>query len=407
MRVVIVGGGQAGASVVSKLRQLGFDGELLMISQETVPPYERPPLSKKHLQNHTAGKLVAILPEEFWTECRVELRLNTRVDAIDPEARFLQAGKERIDFDHLVLATGSSARRLPEAITNGLEQIFHLRDVEDANALHAHLQPGTSLVIVGGGYIGMELAATARVKGLEVTVIERDDRILKRVASMPLSNEIGRWHRDNGVRIIECAGVAKLSGRKAVQNVTLQDGTKIRADIVVVGVGVSPRTGLAEAAGLELHNGISVNALGLTSRPGIWAAGDCASFEFEGRVLRLENVQNAIEQAETVAENILGANKNYRPLPTFWSEQFDHLVQIAGLFHPSMTTVNRQTPSGTSFWHYHDDNLKAVEVLNDPKAFSIARRMLADGRSPAADEVASPDLNLKTLLKTSKKTEPV
>ncbi|MES0812261.1 FAD-dependent oxidoreductase [Roseibium sp. SCPC15] len=403
MRIVVIGGGQAGASVVSKLRGLGFEGDILLFSGENEPPYERPPLSKKHLLQEAPGTPVPVLPAEFWQENHVDLRLETIVDGIDPKGCSIRVGPDRVQFDHLVLATGSSARRLPFEDTRHCKNLFHLRNLTDANNLHAQLEPGKAMVLIGGGYIGMELAATARMRGLKTTVIEREERILKRVASPELSGHIADWHREQGVSVIEAAGPFRLSGKTVVDGVQLGNGTGIPADIIVAGIGAVPNTELAQVAGLSLDNGIAVDSFGRTSEPNIWAAGDCAAFVFEGRRIRLESVQNAIDQAETVAENILGANREYTPTPTFWSEQFDHLVQIAGLYEPDMISVCRKSASGISYWHYKGDMLKAVEVVDDPKTFSVARRLLSDGKSPSPELVSSAERNLKEILKATRK----
>ncbi|MEM9631163.1 MAG: FAD-dependent oxidoreductase [Pseudomonadota bacterium] len=402
MRVIVVGGGQAGASVVAKLRSLGFEGDILLLTSESEPPYERPPLSKKHLSQESLGVPVPILPAEFWQDNQVDLRLKAKVEAIDLPGNSVKIGPESFTFDHLVLATGASARQLPIEDTADRGNIFHLRNLADANAIHAQLEPGKSMVLIGGGYIGMELAATARMRGLETTIIERDERILKRVASAELSSRIVDWHRKQGVSIIEAIGSFHLSGDTIIDGVRLFDGTEIPADIIVAGVGAAPNTELAEAAGLAIDNGIAVDSFGRTTQPNVWAAGDCASFVFNGRRIRLESVQNAIDQAETVAENILGASKEYIPTPTFWSEQFNHLVQIAGLYEQNMETICRQAASGNSFWHYRNGVLKAVEVVDDPKTFSIARRLLSDGKSPSPELVASAERNLKEILRTAR-----
>ncbi|MES0881026.1 NAD(P)/FAD-dependent oxidoreductase [Roseibium sp. SCP14] len=402
MRVVVIGGGQAGASVASKLRNLGFEGDILLFTDESEPPYERPPLSKKHLLQDAADTPVSILAAGFWQENQVDLRLETKVDAIDPVKCSVLVGPDRFPYDHLVLATGSSARRLPVEGARDRKNMFHLRSLADANALRAELKPGKSMVLIGGGYIGMELAATAKMRGLETTVIERDERILNRVASAALSNRIAEWHRGQGVSVFEAVKSVCLSGETACGVVQLSNGTDIPADIIVAGIGAVPNTGLAEAAGLFLDNGIAVDSFGRTSQPNIWAAGDCASFVFDGLRIRLESVQNAIDQAETVAQNIVGASMEYVPTPTFWSAQFDHLIQMVGLYDSDMETVCRRATSGTSYWHYRSGILKAVEVIDDPKTFSIARRLLSDGMSPSPELVASVDRNLKEILKAAR-----
>jgi 3-phenylpropionate/trans-cinnamate dioxygenase ferredoxin reductase component len=401
MRIVVIGGGQAAASAIRRLRQLGYDGDILLVSREPFPPYERPPLSKSHLAIGAANEPKMIFPEDFWEENAVDLRLSEEVQSIDVETNSVLVGTKKISFDHLILATGASPRKFPDQMTKGLNGTHQLRNVADANRLRSQLNPGRSLVLVGGGFIGMELAATARQLGLTVTVIERDERILNRVASTQLSNIIRQWHLENDVTLIEGQETTGFLGTKNVTGVQLSNGAEVCADLVVLGIGVIPDCALANAAGLQVDNGVLVDDYGSTNRSGIWAAGDCASFSFEGRMVRLENVQNAIDQAENVAENILGANKKYTPTPTFWSNQYDHIVQIVGLYQPGMITVCRQSSGRLSFWHYSYNNLKAVEVIDDPKTFAIARRLLTDGRSPAPELVADDDRILKEFLRSA------
>ena len=337
-------------------------------------------------------------PEAFYAENAISLRLGARVTGIDTASRSLSIGGETLQYDTLVLATGSVPRRLPDAIGGNLHGVFTLRDLADVDTMRLCFKPGARVVIVGGGYIGLEGAAVAAQLGLDVTVLEMAPRILQRVAAPETSDHFRTLHRAQGVKILESTGLSRLLGDGHVNAARLSDGREIPADFVIVGVGIAPDTALAEAAGLTLDNGIETDAQGRTSAPHVWAAGDCTSFPWRGGRLRLESVQNAIDQAECVAENILGAGKNYVPQPWFWSDQYDTKLQIAGLNTGYDHIVTRRSADTVSFWYYLGDTLLAVDAMNDPRGFMVAKRLLAAGRSPDAALVADPGTDLKALL---------
>ncbi len=400
-RVVVVGGGQAAASLARKLRSLKFDGDIRLLCGETSLPYHRPPLSKKFLLAEDGAEHDAIYRETFYEGQGIEVSLGCWVDAIAPSAKTVSAGDETIAYDHLVLATGVSARQLPPALTGGRSGLYTLRSVDDAVHLRTELTPGRKILIVGGGYIGLELAATAMDRGLSVTVLEAAPRVLARVATPALSASVRSRHTERGVEMLEGAALAEVTGEVAATGAILSDGRRIDADLVVVGIGAEPVVDLAEKAGLAIENGIHTDDHGRTSVPGIWAAGDCASFPYRGNRIRLESVQNAIDQAETVAENILGAEKIYDPVPTFWSQQFDDMIQIVGLSPADASVVQRpgQKPGAESFWSFGPDGLVAVEVINEPKTYALARRLIGAGISPSAEVLADPSSDLKSLLR--------
>lgn len=405
MRVVIVGGGQAAASVAATLRKREFSGEILMLCQEDCLPYERPPLSKKYLLPSRANERKTIFPDAYWPAHEITAKLSCTVTGIDPIRKITKSDHGSIGYDHLVLATGSSPRRLPERMKGNLGDLCYLRSLEDAGQLRRRLARSNSLILIGGGYIGLELAATARTMGLDVTVVERDVHILNRVASTSLAGTVRNWHQHHGVRLLERTEIKAFTDDHGVTGVLLANGEKLTSDCIAVGIGAVPNTALAFNAGLQINNGIAVDAFGQTSTPGIWAAGDCASFPYFERRIRLESIQNAIDQGEAVAENILGSQREYVPLPTFWSDQFDHTIQIAGLIEPGMKAVIRDAPSGRSYWHYRDGLLQAVEVTDDPKSYSIGRRMLSERLSPSSEAISDGNRNLKDILKTCR--EPV
>jgi 3-phenylpropionate/trans-cinnamate dioxygenase ferredoxin reductase subunit len=265
--------------------------------------------------------------------------------------------------------------------------------------MRPYFTAGKRVVIVGGGYIGLEGAAVAAKLGLDVTVVEMAPRILQRVASAETSDFFRDLHSAHGVKIIEATGLERLIGDGHVTAARLTDGRELPADFVIVGVGITPATDLAQAAGIALENGIATDAQGRTSAPHVWAAGDCASFPTAGGQMRLESVPNAIDQAECIAGNILGAEKAYVPEPWFWSDQFDIKLQIAGLNSGYDQIVTRRTDGAVSFWYYNGGRLLAVDAMNDPRAFMVAKRLLAMGKSPDAALVADPETELKALLK--------
>ena len=398
--IVVVGAGQAGASLVAKLRKDGFDGELTLIGAEPVPPYQRPPLSKGYLLGEMALERLYLRPESFYAEQGVTLRLGQEVTAIDPAERTVTLGDEVLRYDDLVLTTGSEPRRLPAAIGGDLDGVFVVRSLADVDAMAAHVTEGKRALIVGGGYIGLEAAAVAAKRGVQVTLVEMADRILQRVAAPETSDYFSALHGGHGVDIREGVGLERLLGETQVNGAVLSDGSALEVDFVVVGVGIAPATALAEAAGLEIDNGIKVDGLGRTSDPHIWAAGDCTSFPHRGRRLRLESVPNAIDQAECVAGNLLGAGKDYVPKPWFWSDQYDVKLQIAGLNTGYDRIVTRQGDGPTvSFWYYRGDDLLAVDAMNDPRAYMIGKRLIEAGRSADPAVVGDPAADLKALLK--------
>ncbi|CUH69823.1 Rhodocoxin reductase [Thalassovita autumnalis] len=400
-KIVVVGAGQAGASLVAKLRSLGFDGEVTLIGAEPVLPYQRPPLSKAYLLGDMALERLYLRPESFYADNNITLRLGAEVTSIDRAAKTVQLAEGAIDYDALVLTTGSAPRHLPAAIGGALEGVHVVRGLADVDAMGPEFGDGKSVLIVGGGYIGLEAAAVAAKKGLKVTLVEMADRILQRVAAPETSDYFRALHQSHGVEILESVGLTRLTGDTRVSGAELSDGTTLEVDFVIVGVGITPGTDLAEAAGLEIDNGIKTDALGRTSDPAIWAAGDCASFPYRDGRLRLESVPNAIDQAECVAENLLGAEKTYVPQPWFWSDQYDVKLQIAGLNtgYDRIITRAGDKDGAMSFWYYQGDTLLAVDAANDPRAYMVGKRLIDGGKSPAPDLLADPATDLKSLLR--------
>lgn len=398
--VVVVGAGQAGCALVAKLRAEGFDGRITLIGAESVPPYQRPPLSKAYLLGEMELERLFLRPAAFYADHGIDLRLSATVERIDPAARTVTlTGGEVLAYDALALTTGSTPRRLPAAIGGTLPGVLVMRDLGDADRMAPELVAGRRVVIIGGGYIGLEAAAVCAKKGLDVTLVEAAPRILQRVAAPVTSDYFRALHHAHGVTIREGVGVDRIEGEGRVTGVLLADGTVLPADLVVVGVGITPNTALAEAAGLKVENGIWTDDHARTSDPHIWAAGDCASLTFNGQRIRLESVGNAIDQAEVAALNILGRDVAYAPAPWFWSDQYDCHLQIAGLNLGHDAVHVRDDNGAVSHWYYAGDRLIAVDAMSDSRAYMVGKRLIEAGKSPEPAVVADPATNLKALLK--------
>lgn len=400
MHTVIIGAGQAGAALAAKLRSLGTQGAITLIGEEASPPYQRPPLSKAYLMGQMPADRLWLRSPEFWADHDITLCLGTPVDAIDTAAQTVTLGDRVLSYTNLALTTGSSPRRLPAQIGGDLAGVYTVRSLADVDAMKASFVMGARLVVVGGGYIGLEAAAVGAKLGLHVTVVEMAPRILQRVAASATSDYFRALHTAHGVTILEATGLQRLEGQGHVSAVHLSDGRSLPADFVIVGVGVTPNTALAQAAGIALDNGIATDAQGRTSAPHVWAAGDCASFHHAGGRIRLESVGNAIDQAELVATNIAGGQQEYRAAPWFWSDQYDTKLQIAGLNTGYDRTITRMGDGGAvSFWYYGGDRLLALDAMNDARAYMVGKRLIEAGKSPDPALIANPETDLKALLK--------
>lgn len=396
--VIVIGAGQAGSSAVVKLRNAGFEGEITLIGAETAPPYQRPPLSKKYLLGEMDLERLYLRPMDFYAEQGIILRLGETVTGIDVDTKTINIGDEKLSYDHLIFTTGSDPRRLPAAVGGDLDGVYVVRGLTDVDAMQPEFAPNRHVLIIGGGYIGLEAAAVAAKLGLRVTLVEMADRILQRVASTQTSDYFRTLHTSHGVDIREGVGLSKLIGDTRVTAAELTDGSTLDVDFVIAGVGITPSTALAEIAGCDIENGIKTDAQGRTSVDGIWAAGDCASFPYQGGRIRLESVPNAIDQAELIATNIIGGENEYIAKPWFWSDQFDIKLQIAGLNTGFDNVVSRITDTTTSFWYYQGEKLLAVDAMNDPRAYMIGKRLIESGKSPDRAAVGDPTTDLKSLM---------
>ena len=398
---VVVGGGQAGFAFSAKLRELGYPGRIVLIGDEKHPPYQRPPLSKAYLLGETTVERLQFRPEQFYANNGIELRLSTRVLSVSRDHRSVMLSDGgTLSYDHLVFATGARPRRLPNEIGGGLASVHYMRTLDDADSLAAVCRGGRELLVVGGGYIGLEAAAVARKLGAQVTLIEAAPRILQRVASPETASYFRALHRRHGVDLREGVGLAGLTeagGR--IAGAKLTDGSTVQVDLVVVGIGVVPNQELAAAAALRCDNGIVVDAFCRTGDPRIMAVGDCASIPLDDALIRLESVGHAIEHAQTAASILMGSDQSYRPNPWFWSDQFDVKLQIAGLLTGYDRVVTRgAAPGPTSHWYYFGDRLLAVDAMNDPRAYMIGKKLIQAGRSPRPETIVDPAADLKSLL---------
>ncbi len=398
--IVVVGAGQAGASLVAKLRGLGYDGLLTLIGEEPVPPYQRPPLSKKYLLGEMEVERLYLRPLSFYAEQHIGLRTGVSALSIDRVGKFLALSDgTSLSYSQLALTTGSRPRLLPAAIGGDLPGVYSVRTLADVDAMALEFREDRRLLIVGGGYIGLEAAAVARQRGMQVTLIEMAERILQRVAAPETSDYFRGLHRGHGVDIREGIGLDRLEGSGRVKGALLSDGSVLKVDCVVAGVGIAPDTRLAEVAGLDIDNGVRVDELGRTSDPVIFAAGDCASFPYRGTRVRLESVPNAIDMAEALAGAMLGGSDPYVAKPWFWSDQYDIKLQIAGLNSGyNHVFVRAGAKEGTqSVWYYRGAELLAIDAMNDARAYMTGKRWIEAGVSPLAAAIADPATDLKVL----------
>ncbi len=385
-RVVIVGAGHAGGSAAAFLRQFGWEGDISLIGEEPVLPYQRPPLSKAWLKGEATQGDLELRPADFYSTAGIDVQLGTTVARIDRASKtVVLASGAAVAYSRVIIATGSKLRTLPVPGMN-LAPLLELRTMADADRIKDVVRPGLRLIIVGGGYVGLEVAASARTLGATVTVIEREARLLARVASVALSEHVLGQHRGKGVDILLGASVAAIEGEGGrVGGVLLSDGRRIAGDAVLVGIGASGQMDLAHQAGLACGDGIKVDAAARTSDPDIYAIGDCSSrpMMLYWRDVRLESVPNAVEQAKQAASDICGKPVPLADVPWFWSDQFDMRLQMAGLAHDVDRTVVRGNPAEGKFavFHLHADGcVQAVEAVNMTAEY-MGGRLLIGKRS--------------------------
>jgi 3-phenylpropionate/trans-cinnamate dioxygenase ferredoxin reductase subunit len=402
--IVIVGGGQAGFQVASALRGKKFDGPITILAEEPVLPYQRPPLSKEYLKGEVAEHQVLLRPQEFYATRNIEVRLNARATAIDrAKGRVALANDETLGYDCLVLATGARVRPLPVPGTE-LAGVVYLRTLADSAALKPLLAAARNVVVIGGGFIGLECASVSATLGRRTVVLEAADRLMGRVVSPVLSAYYHDLHRSRDVDVRLGAAVTELHGVDGhVTKVRSADGSDLPADLVIIGIGIVPNDDLAAAAGLPCDRGIVVDAMLRTVDPNIYAIGDCAAFPHPmAQVLvRLESVQNAVDQGKTVADAILGEAKPYTAVPWFWSDQYDAHLQIAGLCHPydATVTIGDLAAGSFSLLYFRSEALVGIDSVNRPADHVAARKLFAAGKVVTLTQARAPGFDLKAATK--------
>lgn len=404
---IVVGASHAGSALAVQLRKEGWTGRIVLIGEEAHLPYHRPPLSKAVLAGEKTLDAVVLRPESLYAASGVELRLGEQVVSLDRAAQTVRlAGGETLHYDALALCTGARPRQLPG--TEGMAGVFCLRNADDALHIREAAANGRHAVIVGGGYIGLEVAAVLRVRGLEVTVLEAASRVLRRVASPVLAEYFEALHKAHGVQILTSVTGLELLGGPRVTGVRETNGTVHAADLVIVGIGVQPEIQLAKAAGLEIDNGIVVDAGARTSDPRIFAAGDCTLHPSAryGRQLRLESAQNALDQARVAAANICGKDVLYDALPWFWSDQYDIKLQSAGLpleheHHMVRGDVTNADGKGFTVLHLRGDTMIAADCINRAREFIACKRLISERIPLNVEALADETLSLEECVKAS------
>jgi 3-phenylpropionate/trans-cinnamate dioxygenase ferredoxin reductase subunit len=399
--LVVVGAGQAATQAAQTLRQQNYPGAITLLGEEPYPPYQRPPLSKKYFSGETPRERLLLRPQAFYAEKGIALELGVRVEELDAAAHALRLRDGRtLRYDKLLIATGSRPRTLA-APGAELAGVHHVRTIADIDALNANLQPGARVVVIGGGYIGLEMASVARQRGFAVTVLEAADRVLGRVVCEQVSAFFTDLHRAAGVEVHVGAAVRAVSGHGRVEAVETADGRSFPCDAVIVGIGIAPNLELAEAAGLECANGIRVDEHARTADSDVLACGDCTSHPLAlyARTVRLESVPNAVHQAKVAAATLLGGASAYSEIPWFWSDQYDVKMQIVGLLHGYDTAVLRGDPARKSFAVYYLANrrLLAVDAVGSPREFAHAKKLIGAAFTIDAEVLRDPRTDPLTL----------
>lgn len=400
--VVIIGGGQAGLQTASSLRRLGYSGAITLICDELELPYQRPPLSKAFLLENLSGVDLHFCPLEFFERERIDLIRGDRATALNRRARTMQLQSGfSIPYDHVIFATGSRSRTLniPGADLSG---VFNLRTLEDARRLRARLPEARRVVVIGGGFIGLEFAAVATKLGLDVTLLEAGSRLLARSVTQPTAQLFEETHRSWGVKLEFGSVAVALHGKNGtISAIETSDSRLLPADIVLIGIGIQPNAEIAAAAGLAVDDGICVDNYLLTEDANISAIGDCARFmSIGGNAFRLESVQNALDQARAVASRLSGKPHPYSAVPWFWSDQRDLKLQIAGLTQDYDEIVVRGDAQAHQYaaFCFNQKKLNAVEAVNRPSDFMAVRRILEQGITVSPEQISDPAFDLRALV---------
>ena len=401
LKAVIIGASHAAAQLSVSLRQEGWDGEIIMIGDEPHLPYHRPPLSKTFLSGDKSIQDLLIRPAAFYAKQQIQF-IHSHVVSIDRERKILDlADGSQISYDKLALCTGARVRKL-DIEGSDLKGIYYVRNAADIEAIQQHIQSAKHAVMIGGGYIGLETAASLRKQEIQVSLLETASRILQRVTAPELSEFYTRIHQAQGVSIYHNMTTTRIVGTTQVESISCADGKMIPADLVIVGIGVQPNIELAQAAGIEVDNGIVIDAYGRTNDPDIVAAGDCTSHfnTHYQRQIRLESVPNANEQAKVAAATLCGKSKPYSALPWFWSDQYDIKLQIAGLNHGYDQLVIRgdlQNSNSFAAFYFKNKQLIAADCINRPLEFMISKKIINDNIQIDPAQFADESIDLKQL----------
>ena len=399
--IVIIGAGQAAGQCVATLKKLGCAHKIILIGEESHPPYQRPPLSKSFLEGKVGLERVYMKNREFYEENEVEFYPNTLVKEIDREEKKVRTscGKE-FEFEKLVIATGSRARELEiEGIQLG--NVYYLRTIDDVEKIKEQMSVCQNLSIIGAGYIGLEVAAVASELGMNVSIFEMADRSMNRTVDKKISEHFEDLHKTNGVNFYFQSNIEKLQGETFIEGVKLDDGSLIPTDILIIGIGIIPNQELAENAGLDCNNGILVNDKGITSDQSIFACGDCTNHpnKFLNKNVRLESVQNALEQSKVVAANIMGQEEKYEVIPWFWSDQYNQKLQIVGMPEEYDEIVKREYADGFSLFYLSNKTIISVTTINNPKEFLICKKLVEKKVKISSDILTKTANDLNELVK--------
>lgn len=400
---IIVGASHAAGELCMSLRKEGWTGSITIVGDEAYLPYNHPPLSKTYLAGEKSIDDLLIRHEEAYTKAEIEVKLGCRVEKIDRELKELTLDNdETLSYDKLILTTGARPRKVDMPGVDS-KNVFYLRSIQDADQIRPYIKNGSRAVIIGGGYIGLETAAMLVKTGMQVTLLERDPRILNRVAAPEISQFFTRIHEEEGIELITDIEISELKGDERVNEVVCSDGRKFPTDLVIIGIGVITNSELAEEAGLEINNGIVVNAFAETNDPDILAAGDC-TYHFNkhyDRWLRLESIQNALEQAKVAARTICGDRQEYDQIPWFWSDQYDLKLQIAGLSGDYDNLIVRGDLSQgrkISVFYFKQDTFLAVDAVNSPQEFMFGKRALMQSLGLDREKLADSSIPMKEVL---------
>ncbi|MDC0545330.1 FAD-dependent oxidoreductase [Gammaproteobacteria bacterium] len=400
--LVIVGAGQSAIQCITSLRKEDYPGLITLVGEEEHLPYQRPPLSKGFLEDTVSNERLYFKKLEFFIENKVQLKLGTKAEEIDIENNNIHlSDNTKLSFDKLVFATGSSVRKL-DFPGKDLNSIHYLRGLDDALSIKKDLQTTQNIVVVGAGYIGLEVAAIAAKQNKSVTVIEMADRVMNRTVDPQISDYYLNLHQKNGVTFKFNTSLKEIIGTNNPEKVVCSDGSEVAADMVVIGAGIMPNVELAENAGLSCDNGIVVNEFGKTDHADIYACGDCTNHpnKLLNKKIRLESVHNAMEQSKTVASSIINQSLAYNQIPWFWSDQYDHKLQIVGLSGDHDKVIMRGDMSEAKFMLFYtkEDKLIAVDAVNNSKEFLICKKLVANKVTIKPDEISNPATNLNDLI---------